>query len=123
MEEHASHLGATIQRKSICSTPQDGYSESIAQIALPPFLRAARDAYAAAPRNLAHVPAKLRVIGEIKAGADSHLQVGPGQAVSIMTGAAAPPGADAVVMVEYTTLRGQEVEVHQTIEPGVTSYQ
>ena len=121
VEEDASHLGANdTEEVDLLDSPGRVIAESIAaDRPFPPFLRAARDGYAVRAADLAHVPAKLRVIGEIRAGADSDLQVGPGQAVSIMTGAAAPPGADAVVMVEYTTLRGQEVEVHQTIEPGV----
>src|SRR6185437_2822170 len=70
----------------------------------PPFPRAMRDGYAIRTADLAQLPATLEVIGEIKAGAAKSdiptLQ--PGQAVAIMTGAPAPPGADAVVMVEHS---------------------
>jgi molybdopterin molybdotransferase len=37
----------------------------------PPFARAARDGYAVRAADLANVPTHLKVIGEIKAGADS----------------------------------------------------
>src|SRR5262245_25672082 len=66
----------------------------------PPFARSTRDGYAVRAQDLQTVPATLEVIGEIKAGADVALSVSQGQAVSIMTGGAVPPGADAVVMVE-----------------------
>jgi molybdopterin molybdotransferase len=60
--------------------------------------------------DLAHLPAKLKVIAEIKAGpapGQMPAAVNRGEACSIMTGAPVPPGADAVVMVEYTSLHGE----------------
>jgi molybdopterin molybdotransferase len=47
-------------------------------------------------------PAVLAVIGDVAAGAADLLHVGPGQAARIMTGAPLPPGAEAVVPVEWT---------------------
>ena len=72
--------------------------------------------YAASDVEL--LPTELRVIGEIKAGAKSDLRLGRGGAVCIMTGAAAPPGADAVVMIEHTTRHGDQVEIQRAIEAG-----
>ena len=72
----------------------------------PPFDRATRDGYAVRAADLAQFPARLEVVGEVKAGdwPDPGLcSVGRGQAVEIMTGAPLPAGADAVVMVEYTS--------------------
>ncbi len=72
----------------------------------PPFARATRDGYAVRAADLAEVPARLEVVGEVKAGdwpEPGVCSVGPGQAVGIMTGAPLPAGADAVVMVEYTS--------------------
>jgi molybdopterin molybdotransferase len=86
----------------------------------PPFRRAMRDGYAVRAADLAHLPATLQVVGEIKAGAspeDVPLEIRPGQAAGIMTGAPAPYGADAVVMIEYTSLKDNYV----TITGGVTS--
>jgi molybdopterin molybdotransferase len=79
----------------------------------PPFPRATRDGYAVHAADLAKLPATLEVIGEIKAGAAAHatLKVGSGQAAAIMTGAPAPPGCDAVVMVEYTSRDGDQVTI------------
>src|SRR5215471_17189688 len=57
----------------------------------PPFPRAARDGYAIRAAELAQVPTQFAVAGEIRAGADldAIAALAPGQAVSIMTGAAA----------------------------------
>jgi molybdopterin molybdotransferase len=84
----------------------------------PPFPRATRDGYAVRAEDLTQLPATLEVIGEIKAGAAATMKVESGQAVSIMTGAPAPPGADAVVMVEYTAREGDRVEIKKTVGPG-----
>ncbi len=84
----------------------------------PPFPRATRDGYAVRTADLTQVPARLRVIGEIKAGADVTFQIQAGQAAAIMTGAPVPPGADAVVMVEYTTREGDQVGISKGISAG-----
>jgi len=86
----------------------------------PPFPRATRDGYAVRAADIATVPVALHVIGEIKAGAADGppLLIGHGQAVSIMTGAAIPSGADAVVMVEYTSASGQAVDVTRSVSVG-----
>lgn len=87
---------------------------------IPPFPRSTRDGYAVRSGDLAQIPAKLRVVGEIKAGpqlAKASSTLNPGEAFSIMTGAPVPRGADAVVMVEYTSLQDDYV----TVTRGVTS--
>jgi len=87
----------------------------------PPFRRAMRDGYALRAADLASLPATLEVIGEIKAGAPPEAvprEVGAGQAAAIMTGAPAPNGADAIVMVEYTSLSGKRVTVTRSVARG-----
>src|SRR6202011_5499304 len=42
----------------------------------------------------------------------------PGQAAAIMTGAPAPPGADAVVMVEYTSRDARRVQIKKPVPAG-----
>ena len=86
----------------------------------PPFPRAMRDGYAVRAADLSPLPATLEVIAEIKAGARSEdlpaLQ--PGQAAAIMTGAPAPPGADAVVMVEHTSSAAGRVQIMKAVAAG-----
>jgi molybdopterin molybdotransferase len=87
---------------------------------IPPFPRSTRDGYAVRTADLAHVPAKLEVIGEIKAGEKLEnipASIGRGQTVSIMTGAPVPSGADAVVMVEYSSQQGKQVEITKQVAP------
>src|SRR5260370_1838681 len=86
----------------------------------PPFPRAARDGYAVRASDLEKLPATLEVIGEIKAGATPPQipQLASGKAAAIMTGAAAPVGADAVVMVEHTTRAGDRLEITRSVSAG-----
>jgi molybdopterin molybdotransferase len=87
---------------------------------LPPFPRSTRDGYAVRSADLSQIPTKLNVIGEIKAGErlENIPSISSGEAASIMTGAPVPAGADAVVMVEYTTRDGNKVEITKNVAPG-----
>lgn len=59
------------------------------------------------------------VIGVQAAGALSELEVTPGTAIKIMTGAPLPRGADAVVRVENTETADDSVIIHQEfVKPG-----
>ena len=84
----------------------------------PPFDRATRDGFAVRSRDLAAGAATLEIIGEIKAGDIFTGTIGPGQCVQIMTGAAVPPGADAVVMIEHTRSSKSRVAIERVVEPG-----
>ncbi len=75
---------------------------------IPPFDRVTMDGYALAAGETASV---LPVAGEVRAGQDSELNVRPGTAVKIMTGAPAPPGTARVVPVELTRERDGVVEI------------
>jgi len=87
----------------------------------PPFPRAARDGYAVRAADLKELPARLRIIAEIKAGAspeDIPKKMTSGEAAGIMTGAPVPGDADAVVMVEYTSRSDDQVEIGRSIAAG-----
>lgn len=77
-----------------------------ARATLPPWDNSAMDGYAARSADLSRAsnrsPVTLRVVGEVHAGSEADVTVGPGQAVRIMTGAPVPRGADSVVRVEHT---------------------
>src|SRR5579862_3586966 len=88
---------------------------------LPPFPRSTRDGYAVRSSDLHKVPTMLDVIGEVKAGEKPDripASISEGKAVSIMTGAPVPAGGDAVVMVEYTSQSGRQVEVTRSAGSG-----
>lgn len=87
----------------------------------PPFNRAMRDGYAVRAADLATLPATLRVVAEIKAGAPPESlpkQLATGEAAAIMTGAPVPAGADAVVMVEYSSFADGRVTITRGIASG-----
>ncbi len=92
----------------------------IADRNFPPFARSMRDGYAVRAADLSQLPATLEVVGEIKAGAtiDDLPTLPAGRAAAIMTGAPAPPGADAVVMVEYTSQDGSRVHIKNSVTAG-----
>ncbi len=79
-------------------------NEIIAPQSIPQFANTAMDGFAVRSADIADVPCDLRVVETIPAGHEPQVTVGPGEASRIMTGATIPPGADAVVMVERTTV-------------------
>ena len=84
----------------------------------PPFPRATRDGYAVRSSELRSLPARLRCVGQIKAGDAFQGDVGVGECVEIMTGAAVPTSMDAVVMVEFTRREGGAVSIERAAVPG-----
>jgi molybdopterin molybdotransferase len=75
----------------------------------PPFDRAMRDGYAVRAAEVTAPGARLRLIGESRAGFPFEGELALGTCVQIMTGAPAPRGTDSVVMIEHTKLEGDFV--------------
>jgi molybdopterin molybdotransferase len=84
----------------------------------PPFHRATRDGFAVRAADVGVPPVVLRLRGEVRAGGHFPGALGAGDCVSIMTGAPLPPGADAIVMVEYAETRGDGVEIQRAVHPA-----
>src|SRR5262245_49507854 len=84
---------------------------------LPPFDRVMMDGYALRAAD-SGPGARLRVVEEVAAGARGERPVAPGEAHAIMTGAPLPPGADAVVPVEWTRVEQGEVLLDRALRPG-----
>jgi molybdopterin molybdotransferase len=83
----------------------------------PPFNRSTRDGYAV--RSSEAVPdARLKRVGEIKAGDTVREALASGTCLQIMTGAAAPANADAVAMIEYTSREGDFVRFERNAQAG-----
>lgn len=83
----------------------------------PPFNRATRDGYAVFAAD-AKVGATLKCTGEIKAGDRVTKELWAETCVQIMTGAAVPSGADAVVMIEHTKREGDQVRFERAAVAG-----
>lgn len=76
----------------------------------PPFARSTRDGFACRANDAsAHIP--LAVIGSTRAGEPPAGALAEGAAWEITTGAAVPPGADCVVMLEHVEHAGGTVRL------------
>ena len=69
----------------------------------PPANVSAMDGYAVRAADVAKVPARLKLIGEVAAGHPFKGEVHAGEAARIFTGGVVPPGADTIVIQENTT--------------------
>jgi molybdopterin molybdotransferase len=94
----------------------------VASEAVPAFDNSAMDGFALRARDLLGAnrtsPASLRVVGESRAGHPGAATVGPGQAVTVSTGAMLPSGADAVMPVEETDADDGVLAVFAQAQPG-----
>jgi molybdopterin molybdotransferase len=91
--------------------------------AVPGFLRATMDGYAVRARDSfgagAGSPQYLEIKGEVPMGVAPARGVGGGETLRVATGAMLPPGADAVVMIEYTAEHPDgTLEVRRSVAPG-----
>ena len=105
----------------------DAYGRVLAEdiyspIDVPPFDRSIVDGFAVRAEDLFGVdelnPGELRIVGFVEPGDSILPRVSPGEAVEISTGAPVPPGANSIVMVEYTRRVGDRVQVFRSVVPG-----
>src|SRR3989475_8228486 len=87
---------------------------------VPPFRNSAMDGYAVRGDDVASAPVELRVVGEVAAGGFPDREVGPGEAMRIMTGAPMPDGADTVVRVEDTDNASDVVTIAAATPRGMS---
>jgi molybdopterin molybdotransferase len=94
---------------------------------LPEFSRSSVDGYAVRARDTfgasESMPGYLTLTGEVTMGAAPAFTVRPGTCALIHTGGMIPPGADAVVMLEYTqnvaaTKEKTEIEIARAVAEG-----
>jgi molybdenum cofactor synthesis domain-containing protein len=95
----------------------------VAREPVPPFANSAMDGFAVRAADVADAgpdrPVRLRVVADIHAGHTAGVEVGPGCAARIMTGAPLPAGADAVVVVERSTSTPDgAVLLTESVAPG-----
>lgn len=87
----------------------------VADIDVPGFASSAMDGYAVRSTDLAGAsetsPVRLRLAGDVPAGAEPGAPVEPGACSKIMTGGPIPPGADAIVPWEDTEALGPEIAI------------
>ena len=90
----------------------------VAPLDVPGFDNSAMDGYAVRAADIDTPGTVLRLVDDLPAGSDPHIEIGPGTAATIMTGAPLPPGADTVVPWEDTERRNDEVVVVRKTTPG-----
>jgi molybdopterin molybdotransferase len=94
----------------------------VAGFNVPPFDRSSMDGYAVRAEDTYGAsnfnPRKLRLQGVQHAGEHFEGEIVNGSCVQVATGSPIPRGADAVVMVEYTHLDGETVEIQRPAYPG-----
>ena len=127
VDEHLEHVLAAVSplpplelqllEAQGCVTVEEIFST----LALPPFDNSSMDGYAVRVADLAGAtkdyPSVLTVVGDVAAGAASLPVIGPGECARIMTGAPLPPGAEAVVPVEWTDAGTGSGEAATTMAP------
>ena len=111
----------TPRRMAVSDALGHALAESIrATEPVPPFANSSMDGYAVRAADTVRAPVRLRVVGTVLAGDTTQTFVSAGESVRIMTGAPLPPGADAVCMVERTTVEsgGAVVVIEESVDPG-----
>lgn len=93
-------------------------AQIIADRNYPPFDRSIRDGFALRSADAAEPGARLRLIGESRAGFAFSGTMNAGECVRILTGAPMPRGANAVMMHEYTRSEGDFVVFEQAARAG-----
>ena len=84
----------------------------------PPFAVSAMDGYAVRAEDLEEIPATLKIVAEVPAGAGYAGRIEKGEAARIFTGAPMPTGSDTIVIQENTERDGNGVRVLEGARRG-----
>jgi molybdopterin molybdotransferase len=97
-------------------------ADLVAQSNIPPFDRSSMDGYALRAADTLGAseskPRQLKLLGASYAGEPFAGIVGDGECTEIATGSPLPKGADSVIMVEYTRLSGNVVNMMREAKLG-----
>ena len=91
----------------------------VSTLDVPGFSRASKDGFAVQSGDTLDAredrPISLRLAGTVPMGALPRVRVAQGEAAEVSTGAMMPPGADAVVMIEYIQPEGDRVLIRRPV--------
>lgn len=94
----------------------------VSTVDVPGFHRASMDGFAVNAKDTFNaredMPVALKLKGTIPMGMPAEVDVAEGEAVEVSTGSMMPPGANAVVMIEYSQSEGGLVQIHRAVHPG-----
>jgi molybdopterin molybdotransferase len=99
------------------------FLDLLAEDDIPAFCRATVDGYAVAGRDTSGAgegaPVLLDLAGSVEMGKEAGFSLGPGQCAYTPTGAMLPPGANAMVMIEYCEPFGEKrIALYESVAPG-----
>ncbi|MEC7410454.1 MAG: gephyrin-like molybdotransferase Glp [Candidatus Thermoplasmatota archaeon] len=94
------------------------FEDLISMVDDPRFDNSAMDGWAVREADCKKLGAILRIVGTSQAGSEEIPSVNAGEACRIMTGAPIPQGADAIVMVEDSTIVGDKVTIDGPAKPS-----
>jgi len=94
------------------------FEDLISMVDDPRFDNSAMDGWAVREADCKKLGAILRIVGTSQAGSEEIPAVNVGEACRIMTGAPIPQGADAIVMVEDSTIVGDKVTIDGPAKPS-----
>jgi molybdopterin molybdotransferase len=89
--------------------------DAAATVDLPPFDSSAMDGFAVRSED---TPGRLPVAHRIAAGSPAPRPLEAGEAMGIATGGVVPPGADAVIPIEYVVERDNSLEIADSVDVG-----
>jgi len=96
--------------------------KGISSVDVPGFHRASMDGFAVYAKDTFNArednPVALKLKGTIPMGMPSDVHVAEGEAAEVSTGSMIPPGANAVVMIEYSQSEGDLVQIRRAVHPG-----
>lgn len=98
----SSDLYALVDSPSLDSSSKDGYAVLSQEVA----------------RATPEMPVCLKMAGHQAAGGIKEIELRPGTAVRVLTGARIPAGADAVVSGEFVQPEGNDIRVMNFVKPG-----
>src|SRR5919108_67636 len=87
------------------------------RVDLPPFDSSAMDGFAVRSGD---TPGRLPIADRIAAGRPAARELRAGEEMAIATGGAVPPGADAVIPIEYVVEHDNEVEIGERVQAGAS---
>jgi putative molybdopterin biosynthesis protein len=94
----------------------------VSSLDVPGFSRASMDGFAVLAEDTLAAredrPVSLRLAGIVPMGILPQLRVVPGEVAEVSTGSMMPPGADAVVMIEYCQIEGDCVLIRRPVYAG-----
>jgi molybdopterin molybdotransferase len=120
VDDHAAHIAELLALALAPRTEAVAIDEALGRVTaaaihspvdLPLFRNSQMDGFAVRAADVSAAPVTLPIAGEIAAGAAEPPPLAVGSTVRIMTGAVVPPGADAIVPVEDTSVDGDTVTI------------